>query len=54
MAGFRSLGENEIVEFKSVSTDKGLEATLVTGPDKKSLEGSSVRGNTKKRFRKTR
>lgn len=54
MAGFRSLGEDEIVDFQSKYTGKGVEATVVTGPDKKSLEGSKIRGTTKKRFRKTR
>lgn len=51
MTGFRSLGENEIVNFKSRITDRGAEAMLVTGLDKKQLEGSS---KNKKRFRKTR
>lgn len=54
MTGFRSLGENEVVDFKSKITDKGVEATLVTGPNQKNLEGSELRGYTKKRFRKTR
>lgn len=54
MAGFRSLGENEVVDFQSKYTDKGVEATVVTGPDKKNLEGSKIRGTSKKRFRKTR
>lgn len=54
MAGFRSLGEDEIVDFQSKYTDKGVEATAVTGPDKKTLEGSKIRGTNKKRFRKTR
>lgn len=53
MAGFRSLGENEIVDFQSKYTQKGVEATYVTGPDEKNLEGSKIRGTTK-RFRKTR
>lgn len=54
MTGFRSLGENEVVDFKSKTTDKGVEATLVTGPNQKNLEGSQMRDYTKKRFRKTR
>lgn len=54
MAGFRSLGEDEIVDFQSKHTDKGMEATVVTGPDKKHLEGSKIRATSKKRFRKTR
>lgn len=54
MTGFRSLGENVVVDFKSKITYKGVEATLVTGPNQKNLEGSELRGYTKKRFRKTR
>lgn len=54
MTGFRSLGEDEVVDFKSMNTEKGVEATLVTGPDRKNLEGSKIRGNSKKRYRKTR
>lgn len=54
MTGFRSLGENEVVVFKSKSSDKGVEATLVTGPNRKKLEGNKVRGDHKKPFRKTR
>lgn len=54
MAGFRSLGENEVVDFTTKYTDKGVEATFVTGPDEKNLEGSNIRGTSKKRFRKTR
>lgn len=54
MTGFRSLGEDEIVDFTSKVTEKGVEATLVTGPDEKNLEGSKIRVNSKKRYRKTR
>lgn len=54
MAGFRSLAENEIVDFKSKNTDKGVEATVVTGPDGANLMGSEPRVVNKKRFRKTR
>lgn len=54
MDGFRSLGENEVVDFKSKNTDKGVEAILVTGPNEKNLEGSKMHVNRKKRFRKTR
>lgn len=54
MTGFRSLAEDEVVDFQSENTGKGVEATLVTGPDKKNLEGSNIRGTSKKRFRKTR
>lgn len=54
MAGFRSLAEDEIVDFKSKNTDKGVEATVVTGPDGVNLKGSEPRVVNKKRFRKTR
>lgn len=54
MAGFRSLAEDEIVDFKSKNTDKGVEATVVTGPDGVNLKGSELRVVNKKRFRKTR
>ncbi|XP_055324357.1 protein lin-28 homolog [Sitodiplosis mosellana] len=54
MTGFRSLGEDEVVDFKSKNTAKGVEATLVTGPDRTNLEGSKIRGSSKKRYRKTR
>lgn len=54
MAGFRSLAEEEIVDFKSKKTDKGDEATIVTGPNGINLTGSQMQAVTKKRFRKTR
>lgn len=54
MTGFRSLAEDEIVDFKSKITEKGVEAILVIGPDGTNLEGSQTRGISKKRFRKTR
>lgn len=54
MGGFRSLGENEEVEFTSKDTGKGIEATTVTGPNQSSLQGSQPRVNIKKRFRKSR
>lgn len=53
MAGFRSLAENEVVEFQSKYTNKGVEAVIVTGPDRKNLEGSKF-GGKKRHFRKTR
>lgn len=52
MGGFRSLDENEVVDFESKSSDKGVEAILVTGPDKAILKGC-IRKRLK-RFRKTR
>lgn len=54
MTGFRSLGEDEIVDFEAKESDKGVEATLVTGPNSANLRGSSYQRNNKKRYRKTR
>ncbi|XP_046666505.1 protein lin-28 homolog [Homalodisca vitripennis] len=54
MSGFRSLGEGEEVEFECKTSDKGLEATLVTGPDGSACVGSQRRPVAKKRFRKIR
>ncbi|XP_019639213.1 PREDICTED: protein lin-28 homolog A-like isoform X4 [Branchiostoma belcheri] len=41
--GFRSLGEGERVEFTYKVSEKGLEATLVTGPGGAEVEGSKRR-----------
>ncbi|XP_035685949.1 protein lin-28 homolog A-like isoform X1 [Branchiostoma floridae] len=41
--GFRSLGEGERVEFTYKVSEKGLEATLVTGPGGSEVEGSKRR-----------
>ncbi|KAG8189650.1 hypothetical protein JTE90_018499 [Oedothorax gibbosus] len=54
MSGFRSLGDEEAVEFECKSSDKGLEATHVTGPDGQNCKGSHRRPMSKKRFRKIR
>lgn len=54
MSGFRSLGEGEDVEFECKTSDKGLEATLVTGPEGSACIGSQRRPVAKKRFRKLR
>lgn len=54
MSGFRSLGEGEEVEFECKTSDKGLEATLVTGPEGSACVGSQRRPVAKKRFRKIR
>lgn len=54
MTGFRSLGEGEEVEFECKTSDKGLEATLVTGPEGSACVGSQRRPVAKKRFRKIR
>ncbi|BET01198.1 'Cold-shock' DNA-Hypothetical protein domain [Nesidiocoris tenuis] len=54
MAGFRSLGDDEEVEFECKTSDKGLEATLVSGPEGSDCAGSHRRPQTRKRFRKIR
>ncbi|XP_068200446.1 protein lin-28 homolog [Palaemon carinicauda] len=54
MSGFRSLGDEEVVEFQCKSSDKGLEATMVTGPSGSECRGSHRRPMSKKRFRKIR
>lgn len=54
MGGFRSLGENEDLEFECKYSDKGLEATLVSGPSEKDCQGSTFRPKSKKRYRKVR
>lgn len=54
MGGFRSLGENEVVDFEAKDSDKGVEATFVIGPNSSDLHGSAKNRNRTKRFRKTR
>ncbi|XP_022208043.2 protein lin-28 homolog [Nilaparvata lugens] len=54
MQGFRSLGDDEEVEFECKASDKGLEATLVTGPEGSNCVGSHRRPVNKKRFKKIR
>nr|CAD7568305.1 unnamed protein product [Timema californicum] len=54
MSGFRSLGDEEEVEFECKNSDKGLESTLVTGLDGADCCGSHRRPTSKKRFRKIR
>ncbi|CAH0556952.1 unnamed protein product [Brassicogethes aeneus] len=54
MTGFRSLGDEEEVEFECQVSDKGLEATKVTGPQSTDCRGSHRRPASKKRFRKIR
>lgn len=53
MDGFRSLGENEEVEFQCKETPKGFEATVVTGPNGAQCVGSQ-RNVGRKRVRKIR
>ncbi|XP_064488245.1 protein lin-28 homolog isoform X2 [Ornithodoros turicata] len=54
MSGFRSLGDEEEVEFECKASDKGVEATSVSGPDGSDCKGSHRRPMSKKRFRKIR
>lgn len=54
MSGFRSLGDEEEVEFECKASDKGVEATAVSGPDGGDCKGSHRRPMSKKRFRKIR
>lgn len=54
MPGFRSLGDEEEVEFECKESDKGLEATRVAGPLSVDCQGSHRRPLSKKRFRKIR
>ncbi|CAF4778947.1 unnamed protein product [Pieris macdunnoughi] len=54
MPGFRSLGDEEEVEFECKESDKGLEATRVSGPSSVDCQGSHRRPLSKKRFRKLR
>lgn len=54
MQGFRSLGEDEPVEFRSRPSDKGVEATYVCGPDSADCKGSNRRPMSRKKFRRMR
>ena len=54
MPGFRSLGDEEEVEFECKPSDKGIEATVVTGPTGNECKGSDRRPMSKKKFRKIR
>ena len=54
MDGFRSLGDEEEVEFECKSSEKGLEATLVTGVQGDVPKGSHRRPMSKKKVKKIR
>ncbi|XP_036336218.1 protein lin-28 homolog [Rhagoletis pomonella] len=51
MSGFRSLAEQEEVEFECKLTERGLEATRVSGSKGLDCTGSTFRPRTKKRRR---
>ena len=53
--GFRSLGDDEEVEFKAEKTKKGLEATVVRSLDGGDVKGSHRRpGGNKRKTKKAR
>jgi len=54
MGGFRSLAQDELVEFECKESGKGLEATRVSGPSQADCHGSDFKPKPKKRFRKVR
>uniref|UniRef100_A0A1I8MEC8 Uncharacterized protein n=1 Tax=Musca domestica TaxID=7370 RepID=A0A1I8MEC8_MUSDO len=54
MSGFRSLGEQEEVEFECHLTERGLEATRVSGIQGSDCHGSTFRPRSKKRHRRVR
>ncbi|XP_074595586.1 protein lin-28 homolog isoform X2 [Brevipalpus obovatus] len=54
MGGFRSLGDEEEVEFECKVSDKGFEATLVTGVEGRECKGSHRRPVTRKKTKKVR
>ena len=53
-SGFRSLADGEEVEFESCPSDKGVEATYVSGPSGSECRGSDRRPLSRKKFRKIR
>ena len=54
MGGFRSLGDDEEVEFKAVKSDKGLEAVEVRSSSGGDCKGSNRRPGAKKKHKKVR
>ena len=53
-SGFRSLGDNESVEFIAVESDKGLEATAVRAAGGGEVQGSHRRPRARKKTKKVR
>ena len=54
MTGFRSLGDNEVVEFRAVSSGKGFEATEVKGCKGGEIQGSHRRPGAKQKMKRVR
>ena len=54
MTGFRSLGDEEVVEYKAVNSDKGHEATAVRAVGGGDCQGSHRRPGAKKKTKKVR
>ena len=54
MSGFRSLGDDEVVEYKAVNSDKGHEATAVRAVGGGDCQGSHRRPGAKKKTKKVR
>jgi hypothetical protein len=54
MNGFRSLGDDEVVEYEAVKSDKGLEATVVRSVGGGDCVGSHRRPGAKKKAKKVR
>ncbi|KAH8365949.1 hypothetical protein KR093_007597 [Drosophila rubida] len=54
MAGFRSLGEQEEVEFECQRTARGLEATRVSGRQGENCHGSTYRPRINRKTRRMR
>lgn len=54
MNGFRQLNEQEEVEIECKTTEKGLEAVKVTGPNGQDCRGSEVRHQARRKYRKMR
>ena len=54
MTGFRSLGDEEVVEYKAVNSDKGHEATAVRAVGGGDCQGSDRRPGAKKKTKKVR
>ncbi|XP_059084340.1 protein lin-28 homolog isoform X2 [Tigriopus californicus] len=54
MTGFRSLGDEEEIEYQATQSDKGLEATAVRAKGGGDCQGSHRRPGAKKKLRKVR